>query len=98
MLKLESVDVAYGHVQALSGVSIEVRDGELVTLLGANGAGKSTALMAVSGIVRPQAGVQKQYEDRGRSQVPTEGMREQPQMQASISPAPINQNPAKLTA
>jgi branched-chain amino acid transport system ATP-binding protein len=56
MLKLESVDVAYGHVQALAGVSIEVRDGELVTLLGANGAGKSTALMAVSGIVRPQAG------------------------------------------
>ena len=56
MLKLESVDVAYGHVQALSGFSIEVRDGELVTLLGANGAGKSTALMAVSGIVRPQAG------------------------------------------
>jgi branched-chain amino acid transport system ATP-binding protein len=56
MLKLESVDVAYGHVQALAGVSIEVRDGELVTLLGANGAGKSTTLMAVSGIVRPQAG------------------------------------------
>jgi branched-chain amino acid transport system ATP-binding protein len=56
MLKLESVDVAYGHIQALSGVSIEVRDGELVTLLGANGAGKSTALMAISGIVRPSAG------------------------------------------
>jgi branched-chain amino acid transport system ATP-binding protein len=56
MLKLESVDVAYGHVQALAGVSIEVRDGELVTLLGANGAGKSTTLMAVSGIVRPRAG------------------------------------------
>ncbi len=56
MLKLESVDVAYGNVRALSGVSIEVRDGELVTLLGANGAGKSTALMAMSGIVRPRAG------------------------------------------
>jgi len=56
MLKLESVDVAYGHVNALSGVSIEVRDGELVTLLGANGAGKSTALMTISGIVRPRAG------------------------------------------
>jgi len=56
MLKLESVDVAYGHVQALTGVSIEVRDGELVTLLGANGAGKSSALMTVSGIVRPKAG------------------------------------------
>jgi branched-chain amino acid transport system ATP-binding protein len=56
MLKLESVDVTYGHVQALAGVSIDVRDGELVALLGANGAGKSTALMAVSGIVRPRAG------------------------------------------
>ena len=56
MLKLESVDVTYGHVQALRGVSIEVRDGELVTLLGANGAGKSSALMTVSGIVRPSAG------------------------------------------
>jgi len=56
MLKLESVDVAYGHVQALTGVSIQVRDGELVTLLGANGAGKSSALMTVSGIVRPKAG------------------------------------------
>jgi len=56
MLKLESVDVSYGHVDALRGVSIEVRDGELVTLLGANGAGKSTALMTISGIVRPRAG------------------------------------------
>ncbi len=56
MLKLESVDVAYGQVVALTGVSIEVRDGELVTLLGANGAGKSTTLMTISGIVRPRAG------------------------------------------
>ena len=56
MLKLDSVDVAYGHIQALTRVSIEVRDGELVALLGANGAGKSTTLMAVSGICRPQAG------------------------------------------
>jgi len=43
-------------VQALTGVSVQVRDGELVTLLGANGAGKSSALMTVSGIVRPKAG------------------------------------------
>jgi branched-chain amino acid transport system ATP-binding protein len=56
MLKLESVEVAYGEVQALAGVSLEVRDGELVSLLGANGAGKSTALMAISGILRPRAG------------------------------------------
>jgi len=56
MLKLQSVDVRYGQVQALRGLSLEVRDGELVALLGANGAGKSTALMSISGIVRPQAG------------------------------------------
>jgi branched-chain amino acid transport system ATP-binding protein len=43
-------------VRALKGVSVEVRDGELVALLGANGAGKSSTLMAVSGIVRPSAG------------------------------------------
>ena len=56
MLKLDRLDVSYGHVSALTGVSLEVRDGELVTLLGANGAGKSSALMTISGIVRPRAG------------------------------------------
>ena len=56
MLRLEAVEVAYGHVQALAGVSLEVREGELVALLGANGAGKSTTLMAISGIVRPRSG------------------------------------------
>jgi branched-chain amino acid transport system ATP-binding protein len=56
MLRLENVEAAYGHVRALDGITIEVRDGELVALLGANGAGKSTTLMAVSGIVRPRAG------------------------------------------
>jgi branched-chain amino acid transport system ATP-binding protein len=56
MLKLQCVDVSYGHVSALSGVTLEVRDGELVALLGANGAGKSTALMTISGIVRPRSG------------------------------------------
>ena len=56
MLKLQSVEVRYGHIQALKGISLEVRDGELVALLGANGAGKSTTLMCISGIVRPQNG------------------------------------------
>jgi branched-chain amino acid transport system ATP-binding protein len=56
MLKLQAVEVAYGHIMALAGISLEVRDGELVALLGANGAGKSTALMAISGIVRPRSG------------------------------------------
>ena len=48
MLKLDKVDLSYGHVHALKGISIEVQDGELVTLLGANGAGKSSILMAIS--------------------------------------------------
>jgi branched-chain amino acid transport system ATP-binding protein len=56
MLSLDRLDIHYGHVHALKGVSIEVRDGELVTLLGANGAGKSSTLMAISGIVRPSGG------------------------------------------
>jgi branched-chain amino acid transport system ATP-binding protein len=56
MLKLQGVDVSYGHVRALQAVSLEVGEGELVALLGANGAGKSSTLMTISGIVRPQAG------------------------------------------
>jgi branched-chain amino acid transport system ATP-binding protein len=56
MLKLEDVHVYYGQVHALKGITMEVRDGELVTLLGANGAGKSTTLIALSGILRPRVG------------------------------------------
>jgi branched-chain amino acid transport system ATP-binding protein len=56
MLKLEDVNVHYGEVRALKGISLEIREGELVTLLGANGAGKSTALMTISGILRPRSG------------------------------------------
>lgn len=56
MLTLEDVQVSYGHVQALKSISLEVREGELVALLGANGAGKTTALMTISGILRPRSG------------------------------------------
>jgi branched-chain amino acid transport system ATP-binding protein len=56
MLKLEDVNVHYGEVRALKGISLEINEGELVTLLGANGAGKSTALMTISGILRPRSG------------------------------------------
>ena len=56
LLEVEAVDVAYGKRRALEGVSLSVGDGEIVTLLGANGAGKSTALRTISGLARPARG------------------------------------------
>jgi branched-chain amino acid transport system ATP-binding protein len=56
MLKLEGVVAAYDDVVCLRGVSLEVRAGEIVTLIGANGAGKSTTLKAVSGLIAPREG------------------------------------------
>jgi branched-chain amino acid transport system ATP-binding protein len=56
LLELRGVSVAYGKRRALEDVSLTVGAGEMVTLLGANGAGKSTALRAISGLVRPSAG------------------------------------------
>jgi len=56
MLKLDDVHVRYGHVQALRGITLEVPDRAIVGLLGANGAGKTTALKAISGIVKPSRG------------------------------------------
>ena len=55
-LELENVVAAYGKVEALRGLSLRVEEGEIIALLGANGAGKSTTLRAVSGLIRPQAG------------------------------------------
>ena len=56
MLTLDGVSVAYGAVEVLHGVSLRVEAGELVCLLGANGAGKSTTVRAISGLLRPTAG------------------------------------------
>ncbi|MBI3828788.1 MAG: ABC transporter ATP-binding protein [Planctomycetes bacterium] len=56
VLKVEGLDVFYGGIQALRGVGLEVRPGELVTLIGANGAGKSTTLKTISGILTPRTG------------------------------------------
>jgi branched-chain amino acid transport system ATP-binding protein len=56
LLELDSVVAAYGKVEAVRGLSLRVEQGEIVTLLGANGAGKSTTLRAISGLVRLQAG------------------------------------------
>ena len=56
MLKLESVEIAYGAIQAVKGVSLEVRQGEVVTIIGANGAGKSTLLKSICGLEPVSAG------------------------------------------
>ena len=56
LLKLENLHVKYGNVEALHGISLEVDEGEIVTILGANGAGKSTTLMAISGLVKVSQG------------------------------------------
>ncbi|RNB80293.1 ABC transporter ATP-binding protein [Brevibacillus nitrificans] len=56
LLKLTDVHSFYGKIEALKGISLEVRQGEIVALLGSNGAGKSTTLKTISGLVRPGGG------------------------------------------
>ena len=56
MLKVENIDVYYGAIHAVKNVSFEVGDGEIVALIGANGAGKSTILKTVSGLMHPRTG------------------------------------------
>ena len=56
LLELRAVTAGYGAITALSGVSLAVSQGEIVTLIGANGAGKSTALMSISGVLPARAG------------------------------------------
>ena len=58
-LALENVHTFYGNIHALQGISIDVQDGEIVTLIGANGAGKSTTLRTISGLLQPREGAVK---------------------------------------
>ena len=57
LLKVDDIHVYYGSIHAIKGISFEVREGEIVTLIGANGAGKSTTLNTVSGLLRPRSGL-----------------------------------------
>jgi branched-chain amino acid transport system ATP-binding protein len=67
LLEVRGLEVAYGHIEAVQGIDFDVRDGEIRTLVGANGAGKSTTLLALSGLVKAKAGtVRFDGEDIGR--------------------------------
>lgn len=69
ILELTDVHTYYGSIHALKGISIEVREGEIVTLLGSNGAGKSTTLRSINGLNRPRQGVIR-FEGRDITTVP----------------------------
>ena len=56
MLKVENLSIKYGSIEAVKNVSFEVNEGEVVTLIGANGAGKTSILRTISGLVRPTEG------------------------------------------
>ena len=56
LLEVRGLQVAYGHIEAVQGIDFEINAGEVRTLVGANGAGKSTTLLALSGLLRPRAG------------------------------------------
>jgi branched-chain amino acid transport system ATP-binding protein len=56
LLEIENIHTYYGHIHALKGISLDVNKGEIVTLIGANGAGKSTMLKTTSGLLRPRQG------------------------------------------
>ena len=59
LLELENVVTAYGKVEALKGLTLHVEQGEIVALLGSNGAGKSTTLRTISGLIRPRSGTMR---------------------------------------
>lgn len=63
MLTIEDINVYYGNIQALRGISLHINQGEIVTLIGANGAGKSTMLKTISGLLKPKQG-KILYEDQ----------------------------------
>ena len=64
MLKINNLKVNYGGIEAVKGISLEVPEGSIVTLIGANGAGKSTTLRAIAGLVKPSSGrIRLQAED-----------------------------------
>jgi branched-chain amino acid transport system ATP-binding protein len=96
MLRVEGLDVAYGPVRALEQVSFEVAAGSFVAILGANGAGKTSLLRTLSGLVRPRAG-RVVLEDRDLTRMPVErivrcGMAHVPEGRGVIAELTVEEN------
>ena len=70
MLEVSDLHVYYGGIHALKGISLTVEAGQIVTLIGANGAGKSTILRSIVGLVKPRSGSIR-FEDRELTQSPS---------------------------
>lgn len=73
MLRVDNLVVAYGGIEALKGISLEVEEGKIVTLIGANGAGKSTTLRSIMGLVKPKQG-KITYGDKNLLEMKTQDM------------------------
>ncbi|MDR1677163.1 MAG: ABC transporter ATP-binding protein [Deltaproteobacteria bacterium] len=96
MLELCDLKVSYGGVEALHGLSLKVEEGELVTILGANGAGKSTTLMVISGLVKPKSWAvyfKKERLDNLRShEVVLRGITQAPEGRRVFGPMSVEEN------
>ncbi|MDR3203133.1 MAG: ABC transporter ATP-binding protein [Deltaproteobacteria bacterium] len=96
MLELIDLKVSYGGVEAIHGLSLTVKQGELVAILGANGAGKTTTLMAISGLVRPKSGAiyfKKERLDTLRShEVVQRGIAQVPEGRRVFGPMTVEEN------
>ena len=96
MLKVENLHVHYGAIHALQGLSFNLQEGEIVTLIGANGAGKSTTLRTISGLLRSRTGWIK-YKDQDISMMPAQqivrlGISHVPEGRKIFAPLSVREN------
>ncbi|WP_342616151.1 ABC transporter ATP-binding protein [Rhodoferax sp. GW822-FHT02A01] len=95
-LRVTDMAVAYGHIEAVKGISMELQQGEITALVGANGAGKSTTMLAISGLLRPKRGtVEFEGEDITRlspDQIVQRGVVQVPEGRAILSTMTVLEN------
>ena len=96
MLEVENLNVYYGAIHALQGISFHVEEGEIVTLIGANGAGKSTTLRTISGLLHPRTGSIR-FKDQDITTLPAEkivrlGISQVPEGRKIFAPLTVREN------